>query len=121
MARGWFPGAWTQRGNVPFVEGGRGTWSLCARACSRGRLEGPWSTSVFPAPPQPREPDPRPNISDTLTYSLSTDKKTYKLNEPVQMTASLTNKSGKDISFKAPTATSFFGITMEYPRAAAGS
>ena len=53
---------------------------------------------------------------DLLDYTLLTDKRAYKLHEPVELTVSLTNKTDRELSFKAPRGYgSYFGVQMTYP------
>lgn len=91
VTKGWFGDSflWFAEENLkPQVEPAefQAGWALFASE--------PW--------PPPRPPDTRKNINDFLTFSLSSDKKRYKLHEPVELTLTITNNSDMDVEMHPP-------------------
>jgi RNA polymerase sigma factor (sigma-70 family) len=64
--------------------------------------------------------DTRKNIRDYLTCTIKTDKNTYQLHEPVQVTLTLTNKSNTDVTVSKPYVIEsamrpLIGLKIKYP------
>lgn len=51
---------------------------------------------------EPKPADPKTHISNLVPLTLSCDKSVYRLHEPIQLTFSMTNKSGVDLKIVRP-------------------
>jgi hypothetical protein len=77
----------------------------------------PWTTGPYPKPPSQTVEDKRPKVTDLFTLRVSTDKKVYKLHNPIEIALELTNKTGRDVSFHRPkNMFPFFRVTMRSNR-----
>ena len=117
VASGWLPNSWSrihsEQRSIVWAR------SKDLEPAAERFLDG-WKAipaTTFPAPPPPRDPDPRPLATDLIEYKISTDKPVYEICEPVELTVTLTNKSDRELSFPAPRGYgSFFGVGMKHPK-----
>jgi hypothetical protein len=52
--------------------------------------------------PEPRPPDTRKDVNDVLAFTVSCDKASYRLHEPVQVSMTIANRSGSDLEVARP-------------------
>jgi len=117
VARGCFPAFWEKFGNL---EATAILWvraeDLVPREPSRPAAGWkPWAPSPYPPPrPAQSDADPRPNVADLLAFTLSADKKEYKLHEPIALTVTLRNKTDREVHFPRPHENaSFFHVSVD--------
>ncbi|MBM4047988.1 MAG: HEAT repeat domain-containing protein [Planctomycetes bacterium] len=98
VAKGWFAEGWDE---------GRLLWfkdDALKPPATPQALSADWKPFEHsPYPPPPRQwKDQRKPITDYLTFTLSCDKKEYKLHEPVKVTMTLTNRGEQELKVHRP-------------------